>query len=136
VSVGVLPAQVGPIFDYLAGTLGSPTDYARLRGFPVRQGEHLQLLQMEYRALVVRINRGLDTLPIFARRIHAAVFTDVGDAWSERWEWQRVGVGVGGELRLDWATDYGNPLMLRAGLARGVTEGGVLQWFLSMTRIY
>jgi hypothetical protein len=136
VGIGGLPAQVGPIFDYVAGTRGSPTDYARLRGFPQRNGDRLALMQLEYRALVMRINRGLDTLPIFARRIHAALFSDFGNVWRGKLDIARFGVGVGGELRLDWASDYGNPLSLRLGAARGLTELGEFQWYLSMTRVY
>jgi hypothetical protein len=136
VSVGGLPAQVGPIYDYLTGARGSPVDYARLRGFDRRVGDKLSILQLEYRALVTRINRGLQTLPVFARRLHAAVFSDIGDAWTGDFELSNVSVGVGGELRFDWSTDYGRELTLRLGIAQGLTEGGVLQWYLSMTKLF
>jgi hypothetical protein len=136
VVVGGLPAQPGPIFDYIAGTRGSPVDYARLRGFPQRAGDKLQLVQLEYRALIVRINRGFQTLPMFVRRIHAALFSDIGDAWTARFRPQNLGVGVGGELRLDWSTDYGNELTLRLGVAQGLTVDGVFQYYTSMTKVF
>jgi Tol biopolymer transport system component len=136
VSVGGLPAQVGPIYDYIVGSRGSPVDYARLRGFPRRVGDKLSVVQLEYRALVTRINRGLQTLPVFARRLHAAVFTDIGDAWSGTLQLSRIGVGVGAELRFDWSSDYGRELTLRLGVAQGLTQDGQFQWYLSMTKLF
>ena len=136
VAVGGLPAQVGPIYDYLTGSRGSPVDYARLRGFERRVGDKLSIVQIEYRALVTRINRGLQTLPVFARRLHAAVFSDIGDAWTGNFQLSHVAVGVGGELRFDWSSDYGRELTLRLGIAQGLTEGGVFQWYLSMTKLF
>jgi hypothetical protein len=136
VAIGGLPAQVGPIFDYVTGSRESAVDYARLRGFERRAGEKLQLLQLEYRALVTRINRGVETLPVFARRVHAALFSDIGDAWTDDFDVRRVSVGVGAELRLDWAVEYGRDLTLRSGIAQGVTTGGVFQWYFSMTKLF
>lgn len=133
--LGGFPAQIVPLGDALLGTRGPPVDYARLRGFPAeqaRRGEKMAVVQLEYRLLISRMNRGYETLPVFARRVHAAVFVDAGDAWSGRFAWQRVGVGVGAELRLDWASDYGANYTLRAGLAQGVTAGGELQWYTAL----
>lgn len=131
-SVGGFPAQLVPLRDALLGSVGAPSDYARLRGFPSRSGENLGVLQAEYRLLLFRVNRGIETLPLFARRVHAAVFVDAGDAWTGRLELADIAVGVGAELRLDWSSDYGSDYTLRAGLARGVTEGGELQWYTSL----
>jgi hypothetical protein len=133
-TLGGYPARDVPLFDYLTGTRGPPNDYARLRGFPERRGDRLQVVQLEYRFLVARLNRGLQTLPLFARRVHAALFTDAGDAFDGRLDLSRVGVGMGGELRLDWATEYGRGFTLRAGIARGITEGGVAQWYATMAQ--
>jgi hypothetical protein len=134
-SLGGYPAQLVPLFDYITGTRGAPADYARLRGFPGRKGDQLQVLQVEYRILLSRINRGSQTLPLFARRVHAAFFMDAGDAYSGNFAWSRVGVGAGAELRLDWSSDYGSSnFTLRAGLARGLTRGGELQWYTTMAR--
>lgn len=132
--LGGYPAQSMPLFDYITGTRGAPNDYARLRGFSERRGERLEVVQLEYRFLVSRINRGLQTLPLFARRVHAALFADAGDAFDGRFKLSRMGVGVGGELRLDWASEYGTGFTLRGGVAQGVTEGGVLQWYATMAR--
>jgi hypothetical protein len=135
VSLGGYPAQLVPVRDALLGTRAAPSDYARLRGFPLREGTELQVLQLEYRLLISRINHGYETLPVFARRVHAALFVDAGDAWDpdvRAFAFERLGVSVGGELRLDWASDYGSDYTLRAGLARGVTRGGELQWYTTL----
>jgi hypothetical protein len=92
----------------------------------------MQVVQLEYRLLISRINRGIETLPIFARRLHAAVFLDAGDAYYGSFALDRVGVGVGAELRLDFASHYGSDYTLRAGLATGVTSGGEFQWYTTM----
>jgi hypothetical protein len=132
VSLGGYPAQVAPVIDSLVSGRGAPGDYARLRGFPMRYGDQLHVAQVEYRALLVRINRGIDTLPLFVRRVHSALFVDAGDAFTGSFDPQRVGVGAGAELRLDWAAQYGNNYMFRAGVARGLTQGGVWQWYTTL----
>ncbi len=139
VALGGYPAQLVPLRDALLGTKAAPSDYARLRGFASRYGDTLQSLQAEYRFLLGRVNRGYDTLPLFARRFHAALFTDVGDAFyggQRAVDWRRLGVGIGGELRLDGSARYGVDYTLRVGLARGVTDGGVWQWYTSLAAPY
>lgn len=132
VVLGSYPSQLVPLRDALLGTSRAPGDYARLRGFPLRYGDALHVVQAEYRFLISRINRGIETLPVFARRLHAAVFVDAGDAYYGRFELERVGIGVGAELRLDWASHYANDYTLRAGVAQGVTEGGEFQWYTTL----
>jgi hypothetical protein len=133
--LGGYPAQLVPLFDYVTGTRGAPGDYARLRGYPARSGDNLEVVQLEYRFLLVRLNRGVETLPLFARRLHAAVFVDAGDSWRGSFQWSRLGVGTGAELRLDWATGYGNHnLTLRLGGAQGLTTGGQFQWYTTMAQ--
>ncbi|MEY4513471.1 MAG: hypothetical protein RLZZ450_5593 [Pseudomonadota bacterium] len=132
VALGGYPSQIAPVRDALLGTARAPGDYARLRGFPLRYGDSLQVAQLEYRFLISRINRGIETLPIFARRLHAALFVDAGDAYYGAFALDRVGVGVGAELRLDWASHYANDYTLRAGLAQGITTGGEFQWYTTL----
>jgi len=134
VALGGYPAQLVPLFDYVTGTRSAPADYARLRGYPLRKGDQLQVLQLEYRFLISRINRGIDTLPIFARRVHAALFVDTGNAYSGCFAPSSLGVGTGAELRLDWATAYGVNYTLRGGLAIGLTRGGEPQWYTTIAR--
>lgn len=134
VTLGGYAAQIQPILDTIVQGKSAPGDYARLRGFQPRSGDQLQVAQAEYRLLIARINRGLSTLPIFARRVHAAIFVDAGDAYVGHFDPKRVGVGVGAELRLDWGggLSYTSNYTLRAGIARGVTNGGVFQWYLTL----
>jgi hypothetical protein len=134
VSVGGYPAQLAPLLDTLVGGKGAPGDYARLRGFPVRTGDQLHVVQIEYRFLLNRINRGLSTLPAFARRIHAAVFSDAGDAFYGPFDVKSVSACVGAELRFDWAGGlaYSSNYTLRLGVARGLTAGGLFQWYATL----
>ncbi|MFT3923114.1 MAG: hypothetical protein QM778_11305 [Myxococcales bacterium] len=134
VSLGGYPAQLVPLFDYVTGSRGAPADYARLRGYPLRAGDQLQVVQLEYRFLITRINRGVETLPIFARRLHAALFVDAGDAYKGRFVPGNLGVGTGAELRLDWAAAYGVNYTLRGGIAVGMTRGGEPQWYTTIAR--
>jgi Tol biopolymer transport system component len=134
-SLGGYPSQLAPLRDALVGTRSAPGDYARLRGFPLRGGDMLSVLQLEYRVLLSRINRGVQTLPVFARRIHGALFVDAGDVWDRRTQaltLARIGVGLGAELRLDWASHYGSNYTLRGGVAQGITRGGQLQWYTTL----
>ena len=134
VALGGYPARIAPVLDSLVAGKAAPGDYARLRGFPLRHGDQLHVAQLEYRLLLSRINRGIDTLPTFARRVHAALFADAGDAFYGSFELSRIGVGLGAELRFDWAGGgYLNNYMLRAGVARGVTLGGVFQWYTTLS---
>ncbi len=132
VTLGGYPSQLAPLRDAVLGVQGAPGDYARLRGFAPRRGDTLQVLQVEYRLLIVRLNRGIQTLPLFARRLHAALFVDAGDAYTGPFSLSRVGIGTGAELRLDWASDYGQDYTFRAGLARGLTAGGEFQWYTTL----
>ncbi len=134
VSIGGFPAQTLPIFDYVIGTEPAPADVARLRGFTGRSGDQLEVLQLEYRVLISRINQGFDTLPLFARRVHVAMFSDIGDAYTGRFDPRRLAVGVGAELRFDWSVAYGTEYTLRGGVAQGLTAGGELQWYTSIAR--
>jgi outer membrane protein assembly factor BamA len=99
---------------------------ASLRGYPFGSvyGDQFHVLNLEYRFPLVDIERGWATLPLYARRLHGAVFTDVGNAFYGPFEVGALKVGVGAELRLDFliAHDFGAALQL--GYARGLTAGG------------
>jgi len=134
VGIGGFPAQSLPLFDYVIGSEPAPADVARLRGFPTRGGDKLEVVQLEYRFLISRVNRGLDTLPLFARRAHFALFSDIGNAYRGSFEPSQVAVGSGGELRFDWAAAYSSEYTLRFGIAKGWTSGGELQSYTSIAR--
>jgi hypothetical protein len=82
---------------------------------------------LEYRAPLLRLDRGLGTAPVTLRVLHAAAFVDLGRVW-ERLElellgaegWRDLAVGAGLELRADILLGWALPLELRAGWAQRV----------------
>ncbi len=100
-----------------------------LRGYPAfdRGGTQFHLVQLEYRFLIWRVNRGISTLPIYLNRIHAAVYADAGDAFDGPLSFERFRVGVGGHLLVDFTLGYLLSFTLRVGYARGLMEGGIDQ---------
>ncbi|MBK7154656.1 MAG: PD40 domain-containing protein [Sandaracinaceae bacterium] len=97
-----------------------------LRGYAPgdRRGLRFQLVQLEYRFPIVRIQRGLETLPFYLNRVHALVFADYGDAYSTRIDLSTFRVGVGAEVLLDFTVGYVLPFTLRLGFAYGAHERG------------
>jgi outer membrane protein assembly factor BamA len=102
-----------------------------LRGYAAgdRAGSQFHLVQLEYRFPIVRLNRGVLTLPVYLNRLWATVFADAGDAFSSAIDLARFRVGVGAELHLDFTLFYILPLSLRLGYGRGLAEGGLDQFY-------
>jgi len=105
-----------------------------LRGYLTadRVGRQFHLLQVEYRFPIWWVQQGVDTLPVFVRRLYAGVFADYGDAFSEPLDLSTFRVGVGGELFLDATLAYALPMTIRLGVARGVSTGGLTQTYLHL----
>jgi hypothetical protein len=105
-----------------------------LRGYPTRTvaGNQYHLLNMEYRQELLWIERGLQTLPVYIRRLHFAVLADAGTAFDTTFEPRRdLRVALGGALRLDAYFGYFVPGTFEIGYARGLTEQGINEtWFL------
>ena len=59
----------------------------------------------------------MGTLPFFARVVHGAVFVDVGNAWTTRFEREDVLVSTGLEASLDAVIGYKLPLTVTGGTA-------------------
>ena len=78
-------------------------------------GPRAAVVNLDYRFPLTRIDRGLGTLPAFARVVHGAVFVDAGHAWVERFTRSDVTVSVGAELSLDAVVGYVLPLTFTAG---------------------
>ncbi|MCA9533322.1 MAG: PD40 domain-containing protein [Myxococcales bacterium] len=97
-----------------------------LRGYAPgdRRGLRFQLVQLEYRFPIVRIQHGLQTTPFYLNRMHALVFADYGDAYSTRIDLSTFRLGVGAEVLLDFTVGYFLPFTLRLGFAYGAHEGG------------
>lgn len=102
-----------------------------LRGYSPNYHSGLQfhLLQTEYRFPIWRIDMGLYTLPVYARRLYTTVFADYGDAFSERFDISTFRVGIGSEVLADLVIGYRIELTVRLGLARGLSRGGVTQFY-------
>jgi outer membrane protein assembly factor BamA len=129
-SVGGLPMS-DPIedayFGYRYGGL-------YLRGYPSNafSGWLYALGSVEYRLPIFEIEKGILTLPVYLRRLHACAFVDVGGASPNGIDTNIAKVGVGGELRLDMLLGYYLPMTLRLGYGRGLSEGGTNNFFLTM----
>ncbi len=129
-SIGGLPLR-DPVqdayFGYRYGGL-------YLRGY--RQGAFagsvFVLGSAEYRLPLWDIESGFLTLPFYLRRLHAALFVDVGGAGMDELSADVLKVGVGAELRLDMLLAYYLPFTLRLGYGRGLSEGGENNYFLTM----
>jgi hypothetical protein len=108
-----------------------------LRGFRGGSfaGEAYVLGTFEYRFPLLTVETGAWTLPVYLRRLHAAVFSDVGDAWMpfndglyrttnpaaffERVPF-RLHAGAGVELRAEVVLGYALPTDVRFGCAHGL----------------
>ena len=97
-----------------------------LRGFRNSSfsGNAYALASAEYRFPLFDLETGAWTLPFYLRRLHAAAFADLGDAF----DWHRpddlhqfkLHAGAGAELRLELVLGYILPTDVRAGCARGL----------------
>ncbi len=85
-------------------------------------GDKYILLRSEYRFPIWNIERGVYTLPLFFRRIHAAPFFDMASIWTKDFTTDSFAPGVGGEIRLDMLTGYFDPLTLRVGYMAGLSK--------------
>jgi hypothetical protein len=112
--------------------LRSPHCCVYLRGYHADAiaGPRFHLASAEYRAPLVWIERGHATFPLYARRLWGALFADAGAAHAGALAWRDVRVGAGAELRLELAFRYGFEAYLSLGLARGLSKGGVTDYYL------
>jgi hypothetical protein len=122
--------------DLIGGNRSGP---GVLRGFPAAHlvGDALAAGTVEYRFPLVEIERGLETLPLFVERLHGCAFVDTAAAFDEQTlTGTTFATGVGAELRLELLLGYYGSFLLRAGVARGVTRGGVDQGYLVLGSAY
>ncbi|MCW5801902.1 MAG: PD40 domain-containing protein [Deltaproteobacteria bacterium] len=106
-----------------------------LRGYEARAvaGNQFHLLNLEYRHEVYRIERGLQTLPVYFRRITLAALSDTGIAFDNVFTVERnLRTSVGGALRLDAFFGYYIPGTFEIGYARGLHGDKATgeSWFL------
>jgi hypothetical protein len=131
---GAAPFSLGgiPATDLVALTTlqaFSPSD--QLRGYPsgLFGGNGTVSASFELRFPVLSPELGYSTAPLFLRRIHGALFADLGEAFVQGTErgyagpdfhWKRLRAGAGVELRLETALGYWLLADLRLGVARGL----------------
>ncbi|WP_428267471.1 hypothetical protein [Haliangium sp.] len=112
-----------------AGTTGYLRGYARSSA----SGRQYHLANLEYRQELWSFEQGLSTLPVFVRRLHVAGLVDVGNAFNGGFEPRDLKLGVGGSLRLDLVFGYFVPGSVDVGYARGLTNGGIGEYWLLLT---
>ncbi len=131
-------ASVGDTFRYGSFRLGGdfseggltviPSEWRMLRGFyPASDsGEGYWLTSGEYRFPIATIDRGIGTLPAFARNLSGAVYVDAGDAFDAPSDItaESTLVGVGAELRALFVVGWGAGLYTRLGYGFGAHGGG------------
>jgi hypothetical protein len=108
------------------GPNSSVVDFGRdafslLRGFPFHQssGSHVALVNLDYRFPITRPQRGAGTWPVFLHTLHASVFGDAGETWTESFRFDSIKTSVGGELSTDVVAGYFFPFTVAAGAAWG-----------------
>jgi Tol biopolymer transport system component len=90
-----------------------------LRGFgeDAIQGTRAAVVNIDYRLPLMRVARGVGTVPLFVRNFHGAVFADIGSAWTEAARWRDVSGSVGAEISADAVVGFALPLTVTAGAA-------------------
>jgi hypothetical protein len=119
------PDPLRSVFDFTR-----PGD-ASLRGYPYASiyGDQYQAASLEYRMPIYAVERGFSSLPVYARRLHGAVFVDCGDAQFGTFDPAKIKCGAGTELRLDVYLFWSLPASLQLGYAHGFMTGGEDQWY-------
>jgi hemolysin activation/secretion protein len=97
-----------------------------LRGYRDRAfvGRSFVAANLELRVPLLHPQRGLRSLPLFLRHLHAAGFVDVGDAWSGALRARDFKTGVGAALGADLQLSHAVPVTYTLGLARGLAAQG------------
>ena len=107
-----------------------------LRGYPTRSvtGTYIATGTLEYRAPLFFPMRGPGTAPIFAEKVHSALFVDAGEVWDDRTAFSggNVKVGAGVELRMDVTLGYWLKVTPALGVAHGFSPGGESQVYLTV----
>lgn len=108
-----------------------------LRGFGDASwgGREYILTNAEYRFPLLRIERGLSTLPVFLSRVSGAAFVDYGNAYDD-FRASPFHTGTGAELWWDLQLGYFLPFTFRTGYAVGLTDKGVGRAYFAATVPY
>jgi hypothetical protein len=77
------------------------------------------LVNADYRWPIARPQRGAGTWPIFLHTIHAAVFADAGETWTDRFRVANAKTSAGGEFSLNLIAGYAYSFTATVGAAWG-----------------
>jgi hypothetical protein len=107
------PGPQSDAFEIGTGAIGL------LRGFDSSDvvGQRAAVANVDLRFPIRYVQRGFGTLPLFVRTIHAAVFADVGNAWTGTFRARASRRSIGAELSLDSVVGYSLPVTLTSGIA-------------------
>jgi len=96
-----------------------------LRGFvnDAFHGTEYVLGTAEYRFPIFDVETGPWTLPVYLRRLHGAVYSDVGDAFTPGTGDFTLHAGAGAELRAEVVLGWVFSTDVRLGCARGLESG-------------
>jgi len=102
-----------------------PDEWRALRGFPPATvyGDWFYLGSLEYRLPLLYVDRGVGTVPFFARYLSGAVFVDAGNAFSNPSQSRPLDIalnsraGAGAELKGTAVLGWGVPITVRLGYA-------------------
>jgi Tol biopolymer transport system component len=114
--------------------LGRPQCCTFLRGYPANSfvGDHYEIVSAEYRAPLLRIERGYRTFPAYFRSLWGAAFVDAGNAFQGRFEPSQLKADVGAEANLTFNLAYYLETQLKIGYAHGFSApGGGQLYFLA-----
>ncbi len=93
-------------------------------GYASQYGDQFHVVNAEYRFPIAWIERGLETFPLYLRRLHGNLFVDYGGAFNGGFSFDKLKVGVGAEAILELSYAYYFNAALQLGYARGFEKGG------------
>jgi WD40-like Beta Propeller Repeat len=121
---------------HLGGALPNPSviDLGRnaislLRGFgsDTFAGNHVALVNADYRWPLWRPQRGTGTWPVMLHTVHAAGFVDAGHTWTGAFRGSAVKTSVGAELSADVVAAYFFRFTSTVGIAWGHDGSGTVR---------
>jgi len=111
-----------------------------LRGYdnggPALTGKHARIGGIEWRTPLADIDRHFMVPPIGLNRVSAALFYELGAAWSGTSSPPQYYRSAGVELLAELKLGYRLGLLLRAGFARGLDEPGGDEIYLQLGRSF
>ena len=131
-------AKILNVTPYVTNPLTAVTQFNR-RGYALRgygegeaqlRGQNMELVSLEYRFPIARIEDGGMTPPVGVQHFFGQIFVDAGHTWSSSFDQKKTYTGAGAELGADITLFYSIPFQAQLGYARGLDERlGGDQWY-------